>query len=130
MVFFGPGCPDPAGGLSGTTVPIFQTRMWRLRGRGGSCPQFQDWSSQSRTRAPDAMDRRSKKAAPGKAGPPTSLSLPLPARGWLQGFCPRLFPVITQLLIGLWGQGAPFLPPQAPYATPGHSGIEKFSRIS
>lgn len=81
MVFFGPGCPDPAGGLSGTTVPIFQTRMWRLRGRGGSCPQFQDWSSQSRTRAPDAMDRRSKKAAPGKAGPPTSLSLPLPARG-------------------------------------------------
>lgn len=46
-------------------------------------------------------------------------------QAWLQGFCPRLFPVITQLLIGLRGQGAPFLPPQAPYATPGHSGMEK-----
>lgn len=80
MVFLGPWCPDLAGGLSGTIVPIFQTRMWRLRGRRGSCPLSQDWSSQSRTRAPDAMDRWSKKAAPGKAGPPASLSLPLPAR--------------------------------------------------
>ena len=41
---------------------------------------------QNRTRAPDATDRRSKKAAPGKAGPPASLSLPLPARGcWDEG---------------------------------------------
>lgn len=78
VAWWGPWCTDPGGGLAGILVPIFQMGMQKLSVRGaGQAHRPQAGQGQCRTRAPDPIDRLSKKAAPGNAGSQLCFLFPL-----------------------------------------------------